>query len=273
MLNISVSGFYEWRHCDKAHRFGIVETDDFIVQTLKAIIKNRCGGHIPGVLVCYHYLREQGLSIDLKRLRRLMREHGLFHRFHRKYIQTTDSEHDLVRSPNLLQRHFDDFGINEAWCGDITYIPTNEGWLYLASVIDLGTRRLVGYSFGARMDKRLVMDALSKAFRHERPRAGCLFHSDQGSQYCSQAFQQQLHNYQMISSMSRRGQCWDNAPADTFWATLKRETFPANGCFESRAEAQRQVRDWLLYYNGLRPHSKLQMKSPNEYYAQLLTAS
>lgn len=79
-----------------------------------------------------------------------MREHGLFHRFHRKYIQTTDSEHDLVWSPNLLQRYFDDFGINEAWCGDITYIPTNEGWLYLASVIDLGTRRLVGYSFGAR---------------------------------------------------------------------------------------------------------------------------
>ena len=103
MLNISVSGFYEWRHCDKAHRFGIVEADDFIVQTLKAIIKNSCGGHIPGVLVCYHYLREQGLGIDLKCLRRLMREHGLFHRFHRKYIQTTDSEHNLVRSPNLLQ--------------------------------------------------------------------------------------------------------------------------------------------------------------------------
>ena len=127
MLNISVSGFYEWRHCDKAHRFGIVETDDFIVQTLKAVIKNTCSGHIPGVLVCYHYLREQGLSIDLKRLRRLMRENGLFHRYHRKYVQTTDSEHDMLRAPNLLQRHFDDFGINEAWCGDITYIPTNEG--------------------------------------------------------------------------------------------------------------------------------------------------
>lgn len=91
------------------------------------------------------------------------------YRFHRKYIQTTDSEHDLLRAPNLLQRHFDDFGINEAWCGDITYIPTNEGWLYLASIIDLGTRRLVGYSFGARMDKRIVMDVLSRAFRHKRP--------------------------------------------------------------------------------------------------------
>lgn len=173
----------------------------------------------------------------------------------------------------MLQRHFDDFGINETWCGDITYLLTNEGWLYLASVIDLGTRRLVGYSFGARMDRRLIMDALSKAVRHERPRAGCLFHSDQGSQYCSQTCQQQLHNYQMISSMSHRGLCWDNAPAESFWATLKRETLPDNGCFESRAEAQRQVRDWLLYFNGLRPHSKLQMKSPNEYYAQLLTAS
>ena len=89
---------------------------------------------------------------------------------------------------------------------------------------------------------------------------------------CSQAFQQQLHNYQMISSMSRRGQCWDNAAAESFWATLKRETLPVSGCFESRAEAQRQVQDWLVYYYGLRPHSKLQMKSPNEYYAQLLAA-
>lgn len=100
MLNINVSGFYEWRHCDKVHRFGIVETDDFIVQTLKAIIKNNCGGHIPGVLVCYHYLREQGLSIDLKRLRRLMRENGLFYRFHRKYSELPIAKMPLPKIDN-----------------------------------------------------------------------------------------------------------------------------------------------------------------------------
>ncbi len=231
-----------------------------------------CKGHVPGVLVCHHLLREKGLRVDLKRLRRLMRANGLLHRFHRKYVQTTDSNHDLKKSPNLIVRRFDQFGINQAWCGDITYIPTAEGWLYLASVLDLGTRRLVGYSFGAQMTKQLVIDALLKAYKNETPSAGCIFHSDQGSQYCSVAFQDTLTEHHMISSMSRRGQCWDNAPAESFWATLKRENLPISGSFESRAQAQEKVQNWIYYYNGRRPHSKLSMKSPNAYYAELLKA-
>ena len=107
-----------------------------------------------------------------------MRADGLFHRFHRKYVCTTDSEHDLPKAPNLLDRRFDEFGINEAWCGDITYIPTPEGWLYLASVIDLGTRRLVGYCFDKRMTKQLVITALKNAYENEQPNEGCIFHSD-----------------------------------------------------------------------------------------------
>lgn len=215
----------------------------FILETLKAEIKTVTKSYVPGVLVCYRLLRQKGISIDIKRLRRLMRAEGLFHRFHRKYVCTTDSEHDLPQAPNLLDRRFDEFGINQAWCGDITYIPTAEGWLYLASVIDLGTRRLVGYCFDKRMTKQLVINALKKAYENEQPDAGCIFHSDQGSQYCSQAFQETLQEYQLRSSMSRRAQCWDNAPAEAFWATLKRETLPLNGCFNSREEAKRHVQD------------------------------
>ena len=240
--------------------------------TLRSEILKTCKGHIPGVLVCHHLLREKGLRIDIKRLRRLMRTNGLLHRFHRKYVQTTDSNHNLKKSPNLIERRFDQFGINQAWCGDITYIPTGEGWLYLASVLDLGTRRLVGYSFGTQMTKQLVIAALSMAYENEMPSPGCIFHSDQGSQYCSAAFQESLIEHHMISSMSHRGQCWDNAPAESFWATLKRETLPMFGSFSSRVEAQKKVQDWIYYYNGRRPHSKLGMKSPNSYYAQLLKA-
>lgn len=223
-------------------------------------------------MICYRHLRKQGLSIDCKRLRRIMRDNGLYHRFHRKYVKTTDSEHQLSCADNLLNRRFDQFGINQAWCGDITYIPTKEGWLYLASVIDLGTRRLVGYSFGSRMTQALVIEALQRAYDNELPEKGCLFHSDRGSQYCSQAFQAMLQQYGFRSSMSRRAQCWDNAAAESFWATLKRETLPVTQCFHSRAEAQAQIQQWIFYYNGKRPHSKLGMMSPNEYFVSLLKA-
>ena len=175
---MSVSGFYAWRNSDKEHRFGVVYTDAFILETLKAEIKTACNGHIPGLLVCYLFLRQKGLSIDIKRLRRLMRAEGLFHRFHRKSVRTTDSDHDLPKAPNLLDRRLDEFGIKEAWCGNITYIPTAEGWLYLAAVIDLGTRRLVGYCFDKHMTKQLVINALTNAWENELPNDGCIFHSD-----------------------------------------------------------------------------------------------
>ena len=120
------------------------------------------------------------------------------------------------------------------------------------------------------MIKQPVINALKEAYENEQPNAGCIFHSDQGSQYCSQAFQEILQECQLRSS--RRAQCWDNAPAEAFWATLKRETLPLKACFNSRQEAKRQVQDWLYYYNGRRSHPKLGMKSPNEYYMQLLNS-
>ena len=150
LLHVSASGLYSWLKSDQQHRHGVVHTDEFILTAVKGFIK-QSRGYTPGLMSCYRHLRKQGLSIDYKRLRRIMRDNGLYHRYHRKYVKTTDSEHQLSCASNLLDRRFDNFGINEAWCGDITYIPTKQEWLYLASVIDLGTRRLVGYSFSSRM--------------------------------------------------------------------------------------------------------------------------
>lgn len=127
----------------------------------------------------------------------------------------------------------------------------------MASVLDWGTRRFVGYSFGQRMTTDLIVKALQRAYENELQQEGCIFHSDRGSQYCSHEFQDLLQEYGLRSSISRRAQCWDNAPAESFWATLKRETLPLNGCFNSRAQAQSEVQKWLFHYNGKRPRSKL----------------
>ena len=272
LLEVSVSGFYSWNSSDPNHRNGIVHTDDFIVTTIKAFIQDDCYGHTPGLLTCYRFLRKQQISIDFKRLRRLLRDNGIVHRYHHKYVKTTDSEHQLAFAPNLLNRQFDNFGINQAWCGDITYIPTREGWLYLARVLDSGTRRLVGYCFGSRMTTNLITNALQMAYNNELPDAGCIFHSDRGSQYCSHEFQEVLQDYGFRCSMSRRAQCWDNAVAESFWATLKRETLPLSKAFNSRSEVCSVIQKWIFYYNGKRPHSKLGFQSPNEYFVSLLKA-
>ncbi len=194
-----------------------------------------------------------------------MRKNGFFHKYHRKYVVTTDSNHNLSRAENLINREFNSFKVNEAWCGDITYIPTDEGWLYLASVIDLCTRCVVGYRFGAIMEAKLVCDAFLLAVKEENPAAGTIFHSDQGSQYCSYQFQELLSCTGFRSSMSRKGQCWDNAVAESFWATLKRECLPLNRKFSSRKEGIKEITNWISYYNGFRPHSALGMLSPYQY--------
>ena len=188
-------------------------------------------------------------------------QHGIFHRYHRKYVATTDSNHNPARLPNLIDRQFNRYAI----CGDITYIPTDEGRLFMASVLDLASRCLVGYSFDSTMKTSLVVDALRMAIANEHPSPGLIFHSDQGSQYCSHVFQEFLLHQGISGSMSERGQCWDNAPAESFWATLKRETLPLSGCFSSRKEAQDTVTRWISYYNGTRPHSQLGMRSPYQF--------
>lgn len=270
LLKVSHSGFARWKSVkDQSHAHGVVHSDAMIVTQTKALI-NENHGYIPGVINLYHQLQNKGYRVDVKRLRCLLRNNGIVHRWHRKYITTTDSNHNMPISPNLLKRQFDKFGINEAWCGDITYIDTEDGWLYLASVIDLGTRRLVGYAIDKRMTTELISKALRKAYDDEQPEPGCIFHSDRGSQYCSRAFQDLLSEYFMQSSMSRRGQCWDNAPAESFWATLKREILPTSKSFSSYELAKQKIEKWIMYYNSRRPHSKLGGIAPNAFYSKQL---
>ena len=189
LLRISTSGYYQWLKVDRYHRHGVHHSDAELLCHVRSVI-SRCGKQAPGVMRLYLALRQQGLSVGFKRLRRLLRSNGIFHRYHRKYVATTDSNHNLARLPNLIDRQFNRYAINQAWCGDITYIPTDEGWLFMASVLDLASRCLVGYSFDSTMKTSLVMDALRMAIANEHPAPGLIFHSDQGSQYCNHIFQE-----------------------------------------------------------------------------------
>ena len=182
----------------------------------------------------------------------------------RKFVVTTDSKHDLPIAPNLLNRNFQPAQPNAVWSSDITYIQTAEGWLYLAAVIDLYSRQVVGWSMQPHMQTRLVTDALRMAWFRRRPEPGLIFHSDRGNQYCSHGFQQTLVEYSMQSSMSRKGNCWDNAPTESLWGSLKVGRLHGMR-FETRRHAMDEVIDWLMFYNYRRLHSTLGYISPMQF--------
>ena len=219
----------------------------------------------------------RGFRIGKERVRRLMQQHGIRARGKRKFVATTDSRHDLPIAPNLLQRNFTSDAPNRVWAGDITYIATDEGWLYLAAVIDLFSRQVVGWSMQPHMHSSLVTDALRMAWFRRQPEGGLIFHSDRGSQYCGQEFQNALRECAMQSSMSRKGDCWDNAPTESLWGRLKVGRLYGRR-FETRRQAMDEVIDWLTFYNHRRLHSTLGYVSPMQYEkswtaAQLLKAA
>ncbi len=183
----------------------------------------------------------------------------------RKFKVTTDSRHTLPIAPNLLNREFSVNAPDQVYVSDITYLWTQEGWLYLAVVLDLFSRQVVGWSMDQRMERTLVMDALRMAAWQRKPVQGLLFHSDRGSQYCSADFQAMLVTYGMISSMSRKGNCWDNSVAESFFGSLKTErVFFSN--YKTRDDARRDVIDYIeMFYNSRRRHSYLGYVSPREF--------
>ena len=206
--------------------------------------------------------KEQGLQITRYLARKLMKEQGLVscqlptHRYKR-----TGVEHPMV--PNLLRRKFTPEAPNQIWCGDITYIWAGDRWVYLAVVLDLYARKPVGWALSTSPDANLVCQALTVAYESRGRPAGILFHSDQGAQYSSLKYRQQLWRYQMKQSMSRRGNCWDNAPMERFFRSLKTEWVPETG-YTSFAEAKRSVIDYMVgYYSSIRPHTHNGMASPN----------
>ena len=196
---------------------------------------------------------------------KLMQTQGIAAKTARKFRHTTDSNHGLPVAANLLDRAFDPATANEAWVSDVTYIPTREGWLYLAAVEDLYSRRVVGWAMSDRMPSRLVADALAMAVQQRLPAAGLLAHSDRGSQYASEHYRRLLATHGIECSMSRRANCWDNAPMESFFASLKKELVHHED-YQTREEAKASIFEYIeVFYNRQRRHSTLGFKSPAEY--------
>ena len=208
-------------------------------------------------------LLARGIRVGKLRVQKLMQLHGIRAKGKRRFKVTTDSQHDLPIAPNLLDRQFSVAAPDQVWAGDITYIATGEGWLFLAVVIDLFSRQVVGWSLREDMTRDLVIDALRMAWfkRHPAKQAGLLFHSDRGSQYASEDFRDVLTEYGITSSMSRRGNCWDNACSETLFGSLKVERLHGQR-FATRRQAKDEAMAWLLWYNQTRLHSTLAYVSP-----------
>lgn len=223
VLQVTPSGFRTWRR----RPFSTRKTEDGHLQLLIEEIFDEHQGRY-GAPRIQKQLAADGHHHSVRRIARLMRDLGLHGKTRRKFVKTTDSKHALPIAPNLLERNFSPETPNSVWAGDITYIPTKEGWLYLAITMDLFARTIIGWSMSSTMTAELPLSALSMAVRRRNPPAGVVFHSDRGSQYASHAFQSALKEHSMLSSMSRKGDCYDNAVVESFFETLKREL--VDGC-------------------------------------------
>jgi len=209
----------------------------------------------------------RGRCTSRKRVARLMQVQGLAAGRRKRFQRTTDSNHPFPIADNLLDRDFTAPAPNKVWVTDITYIWTAEGWLYLAAILDLYSRAVVGWAMSQQIDTKLCLTALDMAVRARRPAPGLVHHSDRGSQYASHNYRQALAAGAMICSMSRKGDCWDNAVAESFWATLKNE-IPMDTVFSTRAEARRVIFEYIQgYYNSRRRHSSIGYLSPNQHEA------
>ena len=260
-LEVSVSGYRAWKRGGTSKRKHL--TDAQLLAVISAIHAETKGAY--GSPRIIDEIRERGFPVGKERVERLMRENGIRARHKRRYKATTDSKHTLPVAPNVLDRNFTPKAPNQAWGADLTYVWTDEGWLYLAIVLDLFNREIVGWSIKSRMTADIVTDALTMAWFRRKPGPGLIHHSDRGSQYASAAFQAKLAEYRMVCSMSRKGNCWDNAPTESFFNSLKNERVHGQR-YATRAEAIADLFDYLeAFYNRSRRHSTLGYKSPTQF--------
>lgn len=257
-LSVSPSGFYAWRHRPESQH----ATEDCLLALKVAEAHERGRGKYGSPRV-HRELKKQDIAIGRKRVIRLMQEQGLVGRPRKRFVVTTDSAHELEIAPNVLERDFTASGPNQKWVGDITYLKTPEGWLYLAAVLDLFSRFVVGWAVSSVIDRHLVLRALEMAQKRRGNAVGRLFHSDRGSQYASEDYRKALVDGGFTCSMSRKGNCHDNAVSESWFSTLKAELGER---FESHAAADRQLFDYIeIFYNQQRSHSTLGYVSPAEF--------
>jgi putative transposase len=263
LLKVSKAGFYAWRDRAPSKRS---QDDTRLLASIRAI--HLASAQTYGSPRIFAQLERDGVSGGIKRVARLMRINGITVKIRRKYKATTTSKHDLPIAQNILDRKFAVHAIgatNRVWAGDITYVWTLEGWLYLAVVLDLRSRRVVGWSMSQSMERGLVLDALRMALLRRRPGPGVLHHSDRGSQYASADCRKLLKQHGMTSSMSRKGNCWDNAVVESFNATIKTELIHRT-IWKTRETTRAAIYKYIeTWYNTTRLHSTLGYRSPVEF--------
>ena len=260
VLRVSAGGYYDWRGRPQSTRAQRREDLVVAIKEVHGEAKARYGSpRIHAELVA------RGKPCGVKTVARLMRLNGIAAKTKRKFRCTTDSNHDHPVAENVVNRDFRPTAADRTWTADITYIATCEGWLYLAVVEDLYSRRIVGWSMGPRIDSRLVVDALEMALARRVPGEGLVAHSDRGSQYASGHYQGLLDRHGIVCSMSRRANCWDNAPMESFFASLKKELVRDED-YQTREDARASIFEYIeVFYNRFRRHSSLGYLSPSEY--------
>jgi len=259
-LEVNRSGYYDWVN-NKTSADKLKEQQ--LMEKIKVIFLGNKSSY--GTRRIKKSLSKDGLIISRRRIGQLMKQIGLYCKTKKKFKITTDSKHNLPISPNLLQRNFTFDSPNQAYVGDITYIPTSEGWLYLAVVIDLFSRQVIGWSMKKHMRASLVNDALLMAIWKRKPKPGLIWHTDRGSQYASASHRDLLKLHKIKQSMSRKGDCWDNAVAESFFHTLKIELIYQTK-FKTIEEAKNAIFEYIeIYYNKIRMHSANDYMSPVEY--------
>ena len=260
LLAVSPSGFYAAQGRPRSPHAG--RDDKLAEQVVKAHTASKCRYGSPRV---HAELKAAGERVGRKRVARLMREKRLVARMRRRFRTTTDSKHDFPIAPNVLDRDFTASAPDRAWVTDITFLWTAQGWLYLAAILDLFSRRVVGWATSQNVDRHLALAALDTALARRRPAAGLVHHSDRGSTYASSDYRKALDARGLECSMSRKGDCWDNAVAESFFSTLKRELEGIDD-FESRAGATLSIGDYIDgFYNIQRRHSAINYTSPIEF--------
>ena len=262
VLEVSESGFHAWRKRSPSKR---ATENERITTHIRAGFKRSRETY--GSPRLTDELRDGGVKAGRHRIARLMREAGIRAKKPRRFKKTTNSRHDLPRAPNLVERRFDELATapNKLWVSDLTYIWTWQGWVYLCVFLDVYSRKVVGWTLGETMEAHMVTDALRMAIARRSPMPGLIAHSDQGSQYASGLYRTMIDDNRFLRSMSRKGDCWDNAVAESFFATIKGDLIDRQS-WATRAQVEAAVGEWIeVFYNGQRRHSALGNVSPVDY--------
>lgn len=268
LMKVSTGGYYRWLGHPPSRRS---QTNKVLLEKIRHVWEK--SQKVYGSPRIHNELVEQGCTISRAKVARLMRTHGITSQLRKKWVVTTDSNHNFPIAENVLDRRFNPEQLSQVWVSDITYLPSKVGWLYLTMIMDLGDRQIVGWNISKTMSaQQTTLAALNQALQRRVATKGMILHSDQGVQYACGGFRQQLQKHGIVQSMSRKGDCWDNAPAESFFKTLKSELIKPGFSFENLDHARRSLFGYIhIWYNRKRAHSTLGYRTPAQTEQQLLS--